>query len=72
MVKKFQNVDFVIRDTSPTYQGFGFENAFNGMPHKGYVAGIEGEKVAWINIELKQDVPLSGISICWESHTNFA
>ena len=70
--KKVIPIEVRIKDSSPTYQGFGFENAFNGMPDKSYVAGIEGERIAYVTLELTKAVTLKEITIQWENITNFA
>lgn len=61
-----------VKGASPTYPGFGFKQAFSGEPDKHYVAGIEGQKKAYVDLELKQSLPLSGISIQWENADNFS
>ncbi|WP_133127709.1 D-glucuronyl C5-epimerase family protein [Legionella nagasakiensis] len=65
-------INAVIQGASKTYTGFGFENAFNDTPDTSYVAGIDGEKIAYVNLDLKKAKPLSELSIQWENINNFA
>lgn len=71
-LKNKMPINVIILDASKTYPGFGFENAFNATPDKSYVAGIEGENSAYVDLELKKAKPLSELSIQWENINNFA
>jgi hypothetical protein len=70
--EKPRPVTVIIKGSSPTYPGFGFKQAFSGEPDKHYVAGIEGQKKAYVDLELKSSMPLSEISIRWENADNFS
>jgi hypothetical protein len=62
----------IIKGSSPTYPGYSFKQAFSREPDKHYVAGIEGQKKAYVDLELKKSMPLSEISIRWENVDNFS
>jgi hypothetical protein len=61
-----------ITDASPTYSNYGFENALNPEPSKSYVAGFEGQKIAFVDLALKQPEHISELFIQWENNNNFA
>lgn len=57
---------------SRTYLNFGFENAFNHAPISSYVAGIENENCAFVEIELDEPTALSEMVVTWESESHYA
>lgn len=58
--------------SSPTYPGFGVENALDGDPFDDYVAGIEGPLPQMFIIQLKHRAAVKEIQLTWESDNNYA
>lgn len=65
-------VSLNICDSSPTYPGYDFNNALTDDPSKNYVAGIEGDKIAYVDLELDKPKRLSEVFIKWENASNYA
>lgn len=67
-----EQVDLSVLDASPTYEGFGFNNAIDGDNANNYVAGEEGEAQAYVTLGLSKQLDDALIKLDWESETNHA
>lgn len=61
-----------ILNASPTYDGFGFENALDGDPNDDYVASIENVALEYVSLKLNAPVLEGSLRLRWESHSNYA
>lgn len=61
-----------IREASPTYEGHGFDISINGDPSKSYVAGMDGEKLSFVEFDLEKVSDIKAVEIVWENENNFA
>lgn len=65
-------VELSATQSSPTYEGFGFENALDGDPNNDYVAGIENSTSGYVDLRLAKPIRSGVLSISWESMENYA
>ncbi len=61
-----------VLDSSPTYDGFGFENALDGDPNNNYVAGIEGASLEYVSLKLDRPLGTGVFKLRWENRANYA
>ncbi|MCO8162107.1 hypothetical protein NJC38_08040 [Pseudomonas sp. 21LCFQ010] len=67
-----ESVDISLLDASPTYEGFGFDNALDGDLNDDYTAGVEGDSSAYVTLKLSRPVDDALIKLNWESKDNYA
>lgn len=56
---------------SPTYPGYGFENAIDGDPNDDYSAGIENQP-GFVVLKLERSASLAALRLHWENASNVA
>lgn len=64
------NIGLSLLKSSPTYSGFGFDNALDGDSDDDYVAGLENEKNAYVEVSLEKPVQQALLELKWESASN--
>lgn len=57
---------------TPTYAGYGFKNALDGDPNNNYVAGIENEAQAVVELGLETAETPAELLLIWNDPTQFA
>jgi len=57
--------------SSPTYEGFGFENALDGSLTDNYVAGIENEENSYVVLHIENPTDAVELILNWESELNY-
>jgi len=57
---------------TPTYAGHGFKSALDGDPNNDYVAGIENEKQAIVELGLETPATPAELFLMWNDPTQFA
>ncbi|SEC20711.1 D-glucuronyl C5-epimerase family protein [Pseudomonas anguilliseptica] len=67
-----QPVELSVIQVSPTYDGFGFENALDGDPNDDYVASIENTSLEYVDVRLDKPVLAGVLKFRWESRANYA
>lgn len=67
-----QSVGLSVIQASPTYDGFGFENALDGDPNNDYVASIENTSLEYVDVRLDKPVLAGVLKFRWESRANYA
>ena len=57
---------------TPTYAGYGFKSALDGDPNNNYVAGIENEAQAVVELGLDTPATPAELLLIWNDPTQFA
>ncbi len=57
---------------SPTYDGFGFENALDGDSNDDYVASVENTPLEYVVLRLDKPILAGVLKFRWESRANYA
>ena len=57
---------------TPTYAGYGFKSALDGNPNNNYVAGIDNEKQAVVELGLETPSVPAELLLMWNAPTHFA
>lgn len=61
----------VISET-PTYQGYDFKNALDGNPDDNYVAGLENERQAIVELGMEHPASPTALHLTWNDPSQFA
>ncbi|WP_085715351.1 D-glucuronyl C5-epimerase family protein [Pseudomonas sp. B28(2017)] len=60
-----------VEAASDTYANFSFSNALDGNPSNDYVAGIEGEQSAFVNLKMSSPIKDGVLKLQWENKSNY-
>ncbi|WAF85590.1 hypothetical protein NRL37_26510 [Metapseudomonas otitidis] len=67
-----EQVGLSIVEASPTYDGFGFENALDGDFSNNYVAGLENLSFEYVLLKAARPIRNATLNVKWESRLNYA
>lgn len=67
-----KEIKLSVVNSSKTYPGFGFDNSIDGNPDNNYVAGLENERLAYVDLKLEESAQPRELRILWESGSNYS